>query len=769
MLGAVDMRRRMVGMLLVVAVFVVAAAVWAPIASADGVWKNLGTFSGSVSCVQAVDFNTVLVGGSVTPPNVSGTVMPSAYIFRSTNGGTSFAYIKESEYFSVSALDFYDASHGWLIGSAWDPVGPCKTSDGGLSWMSMPNLALKGGAEAISFTDALNGWAVGDGCSIQHTGTGGTTWTVQVAKTQPGPDLLSVDFADANNGWAAGGIKGGGAGLIRHTSNGGVAWDTQKSGLSNCLTGIAFADTMHGVACGKKGTLLVTANGGTTWTQVKVPGDAGQYGLDINAVAWADATHVFAVGDSGTFLASANRGASWSDESDSGIKGDFFAMGAAGGTRVWVTAGQSLYRFTYSPPPTKWTKRVSGTTAFLYAVDFVDKSYGWAVGSQGTILKSTNGGKTWATLSKGKAYTLSGVDFVSRTTGWVIGNVPYNPAQPLQPTVILKTTNGGKTWAPQAHPNDKTYVFRIRMRTATDGWILGENWRVDQAPPPKPYSSILRTTDGGAHWIQHPDSPPDLVRDVTFPSGSVGYAVGYRGNNFKTVNGGTNWTPMPGLTGILRVMGVAFTSPTNGIAAGDKAVDTVSPGLISHTTDGGQTWKLTPVPCTSQLRCATSYGSSIWVVGEGGKMLRSGDGGLSWGLQPVGTGAPLWGVQSLGNDFVVAVGGGGTILTGTRPQAVLSKPKLGWPVHYKKFLQITGTVKPYVRGSKTKVVVYRRVSGKWKKWKTVNADNQDYGGYATYWANVTSSTPKGTFSAIATFGNADYAPKSSARFTFKVK
>jgi hypothetical protein len=225
---------------------------------------------------------------------------------------------------------------------------------------------------------------------------------------------------------------------------------------------------------------------------------------------------------------------------------------------------------------------------------------------------------------------------------------------------------------------------------------------------------------------------------------------------------------MPGLTGILRVMGVAFTSNYNGIAAGDTNPDTVSPGAISHTADAGRTWTLIPIPRTSQLRGATSYKSSIWVVGEGGTLLRSGDGGSSWGTQTSWTTQPLWGVQALSNDFIVAVGGGGTIITGGRPNATVSKPALGMAVHKGGTLQITGTVKPHVPNSTTKVVIYKSVSGKWQVWKTLSAQNFSYTSYSRYWANTTASS-KGTFSAIATFAHPDYRTTSSARFTFTVK
>jgi hypothetical protein len=133
----------------------------------------------------------------------------------------------------------------------------------------------------------------------------------------------------------------------------------------------------------------------------------------------------------------------------------------------------------------------------------------------------------------------------------------------------------------------------------------------------------------------------------------------------------------------------------------------------------------------------------------------------------------LWDVQALSSDFVVAVGAGGTILTGTRPGVTLSTPKLGFAAKRYQFLQIAGTVRPAVENSKTKVVVYRKVGAKWRVHATVSAQNftnipRTGSRYSNYWANMKAG-PAGTYAAVATFSHPDYKTSKSARFTFTVK
>jgi hypothetical protein len=58
-------------------------------------------------------------------------------------------------------------------------------------------------------------------------------------------------------------------------------------------------------------------------------------------------------------------------------------------------------------------------------VFFLDENVGWAVGFNGTIFKTTNGGDTWTVDEEGSAltiYVLSGVHFTSPTNGYVVGN-----------------------------------------------------------------------------------------------------------------------------------------------------------------------------------------------------------------------------------------------------------------------------------------------------------------------------------------------------------
>jgi len=69
----------------------------------------------------------------------------------------------------------------------------------------------------------------------------------------------------------------------------------------------------------------------------------------------------------------------------------------------------------------------------FYSVSFTDSNTGWAVGDNGVIVKSTDGGEHWILQSSGVVSPLRSVYFIDSNTGWAVGDGG----------IILHTTNGG--------------------------------------------------------------------------------------------------------------------------------------------------------------------------------------------------------------------------------------------------------------------------------------------------------------------------------------
>jgi hypothetical protein len=103
------------------------------------------------------------------------------------------------------------------------------------------------------------------------------------------------------------------------------------------------------------------------------------------------------------------------------------------------------------------------------------------VGEDAVILRTTDGGVSWARQAApaGVTATLRAVYFGSADQGVAAGDG----------AVILRTTDGGVTWSRQAVPAGVVSTLRaVHVATASQVVVVGDD------------TTILRTTDGGAAW-----------------------------------------------------------------------------------------------------------------------------------------------------------------------------------------------------------------------------------------------------------------------------
>src|SRR2546421_3864181 len=80
--------------------------------------------------------------------------------------------------------------------------------------------------------------------------------------------------------------------------------------------------------------------------------------------------------------------------------------------------------------------------AALHAVQFVDRDEGWAVGDEGVVWHTIDGGRNWERQPTGVRASLRWVQFLNPFTGWVAGReeLPHNGGSV---GVLLFTQDGG--------------------------------------------------------------------------------------------------------------------------------------------------------------------------------------------------------------------------------------------------------------------------------------------------------------------------------------
>ena len=99
-------------------------------------------------------------------------------------------------------------------------------------------------------------------------------------------------------------------------------------------------------------------------------------------------------------------------------------------------------------------------------VFFVDAQHGWIVGSNSTILHTTDGGMTWNRQPSQPLpfdIMLKKIRFINPQTGWVVGD----------DGTVLKTTDGGQTWM-KKNTGTRTALLAVSFVDAQHGWASGD-------------------------------------------------------------------------------------------------------------------------------------------------------------------------------------------------------------------------------------------------------------------------------------------------------
>jgi photosystem II stability/assembly factor-like uncharacterized protein len=386
-------------------------------------------------------------------------------------------------------------------------------------------------------------------------------------------------FLNANIGWLV-----GTAGSIRKTTDGGKTWNAISTSITEDLKSVFFLNETTGFI-GSAGKLYKSTNGFSSFTSVDVTG------------ALTTSPSYF-----GVYFTDAQKG--------------WFLSSTSSAAKVIITTDGG----------TTWTTGVNHTTGNLQVMRIFSPTVGIVAGGGAgkCDIYYTKDGLTW---TKGTAPTFpAGV--YTRTdirslnifdANNAIGGGWGSSAAGLQPTIFMKTSDGGATWTylTQADVN-KTYeyAYDIVFKDANNGLAAGGATKS---------ANVLRTSDGGTNWVPL-TTPNSFQVNKLFAFGDNVIAVTNSSALFKSTNFGTSWealTPIPNTT-----MTKVFAVNDNVIYVGGQK------GVIQKTTDGGKTWK-TSYQVANNV-CVNING--LYFVNENlgysansyGVILKTTDGGNSW-------------------------------------------------------------------------------------------------------------------------------------------
>lgn len=285
-----------------------------------------------------------------------------------------------------------------------------------------------------------------------------------------------------------------------------------------------------------------------------------------------------------------------------------------------------------------------------------------------TVLKSTNGGKSWTVIRKGKTHER-------------IHTLRINPANPNiiyagSQSEMIKSTDGGANWASCKLPAERVFDKPIRLTSpsiaypydialnpvnpnmvyvATSGGVMkstdgGASWVSINAGLPGPNVSVLaidpsraqtvfaatpeqslfKSTDGGASWAASRTGLGDALINALAVSPSQKYLV-YAGTNrgvAKSTDGGVHWTMAKAALHDLDIRSLVV-SPADSNIIYAKLLHPPS----FRSTNRGASWEPVVLDWPNSFAAGFAADPSnplIAYAATAKGMLKSVDGGMNW-------------------------------------------------------------------------------------------------------------------------------------------
>ena len=278
-----------------------------------------------------------------------------------------------------------------------------------------------------------------------------------------------------------------------------------------------------------------------------------------------------------------------------------------------------------------------------------------AVGERGHIIFSDDQGRTWRQAKVPVITTLTAVDFVNENTGWAVGH----------DAVVLKTEDGGLTWAKQFDGFQANEMVLNQAKKAKEFYedelskamVIGSETRISLAEESLE-NATFALEDA---QIDFEDRSTKPLLDLWFKNTREGFVIGAYGMIFKTMDGGNTWSAWS------RHVENPDRFHLNSITRIDdqRLMMVGEAGLMLRSQDGGETWKQMLSPYDGSFFGVMSLAGNVQLAfGLRGNLARSDNFGLSWRLEDTHTHQTLMGATDHLGRIAYIVGNGGAFLKG---------------------------------------------------------------------------------------------------------
>jgi photosystem II stability/assembly factor-like uncharacterized protein len=282
-----------------------------------------------------------------------------------------------------------------------------------------------------------------------------------------------------------------------------------------------------------------------------------------------------------------------------------------------------------------WQLSPTGTTAQFRGLSPVSAKVAWVAGSAGTVLRTVDGGRNWASLGPAAAAELQFRDIEAfdarRAVALTIGTGTDSR--------VYATSDGGRTWSESFRNEDPAAFYDCLT-------FLDRKHGLALSDPVDGKFRILATRDGGRSWHVQPTAgmPEALAGEFAFAAsgtclvsagGQAMFATGggAQARVFTSRDGGRTWsvtaTPVPSGPSA-GIYSLAVRRDGAAIAVGgDYVAPTAAPDGAAYLR--GRTWTVArTVPGEYRSGSAwLGHGSTALAVGPTGSDI-SYDAGRTW-------------------------------------------------------------------------------------------------------------------------------------------
>ena len=218
-------------------------------------------------------------------------------IYKTTDGGETWTVYSQSFSESLSTIHFVNEDIGYLCTyNAGEAEGKIlKSTDGGETWTEQIS-DQSYWFSSIVFKDASNGIVSGN--PNMYTNDGGTTWTIA---SPSGDDNYYYGYADYASGDTYFAVELWNGRVGKSTDNG-ATWTNIHTEPGLLCNWVSFLDGNHGMTGGADEQIMITHDGGDTWTVETADdgvGDALCFGWFDPDTLWAAGNDIYKSSDGG--------------------------------------------------------------------------------------------------------------------------------------------------------------------------------------------------------------------------------------------------------------------------------------------------------------------------------------------------------------------------------------------------------------------------------------------------------------------------------------